>query len=386
MEANYKYRVNWADGMKINKDHFIDFEDAMIQQFMMMNSNYVHQNNYGLLPDPGNSAQPVRMSVSMDGQENIVVKVDKCLAVTLGGNQIIINDAVNAYLEQSGHLIQNQFEINADADADAWSVVLSVNPFKRIPIGFSDPDEEPARKPFVISAYSLSLLPDNATNANEVGLNSIIIGKIIMDGDKPVLLDDFIPSCTSIQSHPDLKYTFGEVGAFFNAIELYATQVIQKIHQKKQTNDLAKMVLTLSNDMLIYLRGIMASYRIKDKYAPPVEMIIKLINLARTIKGSLDVYVGTGKEELLNYLTDWCDVNQGAFENVMEETIGLEYLHTDINASLQKASEFTILMNTLFKKLNELEYIGKKSDSNIFVKEDVIVEDQVKKRRRFFME
>ena len=38
------------------------------------------------------------------------------------------------------------------------------------------------------------------------------------------------------------------------------------------------------------------------------------------------------------------------------------------------------------KKLNELEYIGKKSDSNIFVKEDVIVEEQVKKRRRFFME
>lgn len=383
-DLKYKYRVNWSDGMKVNKDHFIDFENSMIQQFMVMNSNYVHQNNFGLLPDPGNSEQPVQLSISMDGQESLIIKVNKCLAVTLGGYQIIINEAVNAYLEQSGHLIQNQFTISEENSE--WYVVLSINPYKRIPIGYADPKEEPARKPFVIASYSISLLPEASMNTNEVALNSITIGKVILEAGKPILVEEFIPPCTSIQSHPDLRYTFVEVGAFFNTIELCATQIIQKIYQKKQANDLSKMVLTLSNDMLAYLKTIIASYRIKDKYAPPVDMIIRLINLARTIKGSLDIYVGTGKEELLNYLTDWCDVNQGAFENILEEMIGLEYLHTDINASIQKVSEFTILMNTLFKKLNELDYIGKKSESNIFVKEDVIVEEQVKKRRRFFME
>ena len=384
MESKYKHRVNWADGMKINKDHFIDFEDSMLQQFMVMNSNYIHPNNYGLLPSIGNNDSPVKLSVSMDGQESLIIMITKCLAVTLGGYQIVINEEINAYLEQSGHIVKNEFAINREHST--WYIVLSVNPYTRIPIGYANPNEEPARKPFVIGEYNISLLSESHINTNEVGLNSITLGKVVLEDETCTLVEDFIPPCTSIQSHPDLQYTFIEVGAFFNGMELYCTQVIQKIYQKKQANDLAKMVLTLSSDVLVYLRSIISTYRINDKYASPVEMIIKLINLARTIKGSLDVYVGTGKEQLLNYLTDWCDVNQGAFENVLDEMISLEYLHTDINASLQKVSAFTVLMNSLFKKLNELEYIGKKSDSNIFVKEDVIVEEQVKKRRRFFME
>jgi hypothetical protein len=384
MESKYKHRVNWADGMKINKDHFIDFEDSLMQQLMLVNSNFIHQNNFGLLPNPGDSDLPVKLSVSMDGQESVIVVVNKCNAVTLGGYQIIINKDINAFLEQSGHLVKSKFTINNEDSV--WYIVLSVNPYSRIPIGYANPNEEPARKPFVVGKYQISLLSEHHINSKEVGLNSIILGKVIIEDNTSTLVEDFIPPCTSIQSHPDLQHTFVEVGAFFNAIELYCTQVIQKIHQKKQANDLAKMVLVLSTDVLAYLRGIISTYRINDKYASPVEMVIKLINLARTIKGSLDIYAGTGKEELLNYLTDWCDVNQGAFENVLNEMISLEYIHTDVNASIEKASSFTVLMNALFKKLNELEYIGKKSDSNIFVKEDVIVEEQVKKRRRFFME
>ncbi|WP_303463257.1 hypothetical protein [Tamlana sp. 1_MG-2023] len=370
--------------MKINKDHFIDFEDSMMQQLMVMHSNYVHQNNYGLLPSPGDRELPVKLSISMDGPESLLITVSKCLAVTLGGYQIIINDEINTFLEQSGHIIKNKFALNVENKT--WYIVLSVNPFKRIPIGYSNPEEEPVRKPFVIGAYQISLVSESEINNQEVGLNSVTIGKVYTDGDHARLIEDFIPPCTSVQSHPDLRYAFLEVDTFFNGMELYCTQVIQKIYQKKQANDLAKMVLALSNDVLTYLRAVITTYRINDKYASPVEMIIKLVSLARTIKGSLDLHVGTGKENLLNYLTDWCDVNQGAFENVLDDMISLEYLHNDINVALQKVSGFTALMSSLFKKLNELEYIGKKSDSNIFVKEDVIVEEQVKKRRRFFME
>ncbi|MBU2949241.1 hypothetical protein KO493_00815 [Tamlana agarivorans] len=380
----YKHRLNWVDGMKINKDHFVGFEDSMMQQLMVMHSNYVHQNNYGLLPSPGDRELPVKLSISMDGPENLLVTVSKCLAVTLGGYQIVINDEVNAFLEQSGHIIKNKFALNPENKI--CYIVLSVNPFKRIPVGFSNPEEEPVRKPFVIGAYQISLVSETAMPNQEISLNSITIGKLITDSGQARLVDDFIPPCTSIQSHPDLRYAFLEVDTFLNGMELYCTQVIQKIYQKKQANDLAKMVLALSNDVLTYLRAVITTYRIKDKYASPVEMIIKLVSLARTIKGSLDVHAGTGKEHLLNYLTDWCDVNQGAFEKVLDDMISLEYLHNDINVALQKVSGFTALMSALFKKLNELEYIGKKSDSNIFVKEDVIVEEQVKKRRRFFME
>ena len=91
-------------------------------------------------------------------------------------------------------------------------------------------------------------------------------------------------------------------------------------------------------------------------------------------------------QDLLNYLTDWCDLNQGAFENVLIDMIDLEYVHTDVNAALYKVSSFTRLMLSLFKKLNELDYIGKKSDSNIFVKEEVVDNPEVKSRRSFLLD
>ena len=66
--------------------------------------------------------------------------------------------------------------------------------------------------------------------------------------------------------------------------------------------------------------------------------------------------------------------------------IELEYVHTNINESLYKTSAFTRLMLSLYKKLNELDYIGKKSDSNIFVKEEVVDNIEVKSRRSFLLD
>jgi hypothetical protein len=146
------------------------------------------------------------------------------------------------------------------------------------------------------------------------------------------------------------------------------------------------MVKHISENVLQHLGGELPEFRQQDRFNPPIAMITKLMALSRVIKNSIDVYVGTGKEELLNYLSDWCDVNQGAFENVLVEMIELEYQHTDINKALSKVSAFTKLILSLFKKLNELDYIGKKSDSKIFVKEEIIAKNEVKNRRSFLLD
>ena len=223
----------------------------------------------------------------------------------------------------------------------------------------------------------------------ELGLYHLTLGKIILENNSPKLYEDFIPPCTSVQSHEDLKYTYTELGYFLNQTENFCMQIIQKIHQKKQNNDLALMVQNLCENTIGYLNTNITEFRLVDKYESPVQMLTKQINLARIIKSSLDVYVGTGKEALLNYLTDWCDLNQGAFENVLIDMINLEYTHTDINAALQKTASFTKLMLSLFKKLSELDYIGKKNSSNIFVKEETVDntnEKDVKNRRSFLLD
>ncbi|PKV50732.1 hypothetical protein ATE84_2798 [Aquimarina sp. MAR_2010_214] len=383
-EDNNYYRVNWVDGMKINKNRFIDMENALFQFSKVISARGLNTNNYGLLPDLG-SEEAVKMIFSMDGQETIKIQLVKCRAITSGGHLIYITPEISSFLENEGSLITTNFPIGG-VEEECY-VVLSVNPYVRIPIGDSDPEEEPPRHPYVLPEYKLSIVEKSEVNAEEFGDYHITIGKIMFEeGSTPYLAEDFIPPCTSILSHQDLLYTYSEIGTFFNAIEKYSMNIIQKIYQKKQSNDLAKMVLTLCQNTLQYLGGVLPEYRINDKQAPPISMICKLISMARVIKNNLDIYAGTGKEELLNYLSDWCDLNQGAFENTLIEMIELQYIHTDINTSLNHVSNYTKLMLSLFKKLNELDYIGKKTDSNIFVKEEVLAKQDVKNRRSFLLD
>ncbi|WP_241448698.1 hypothetical protein [Aquimarina pacifica] len=370
--------------MKISKNHFIDTENALTQFAQNISTQNVNSINYGLLPST-NTEEAVTIRLSMDGQETINIELTKCRAITRGGCLIDITPEISSVLEKRGNIIKADYSINGQEDEECY-IVLSVNPFGRTPIGDAVPEEEPPRHPYVLSEYSLTVVSKSEVNQEEFGAHFITIGKIVFDSGVPSLAEDFIPPCTSIQSHQDLVYIYSEIGTFFNAIEKYSMNIIQKVYQKKQSNDLARMVLTISQNVLQYLGGMLPDYRHNDRYAPPVVMITKLMSLARVIKNNMDIYVGTGKEELLNYLSDWCDLNQGAFENILIEMIELEYQHTDINKSLDNVSGFTKLMLSLFKKLNELDYIGKKSDSNIFVKEEVIAKPDVKNRRSFLLD
>ncbi|WP_299438961.1 hypothetical protein [uncultured Aquimarina sp.] len=377
------HRVNWIDGMKINKNHFIEADNAFTNFSQLIGSKDINAINYGLLPDlAGDDA--VDMVFSIDGQDTVKVKLNRCRAITKGGYIINITPEISSSLEQKGSIINTEYKINRTEEE--CYIVLSVDPYGRVPVGDADPEEEPPRHPHVLPEYSLNVINMAEANEEEFGKHHITIGKIEFNDGVASLAEDFIPPCVSIQSHQDLRYIYTEIHTFFNAIEKYSMNIIQKIYQKKQSNELATMVLTLTQNTLQYLGGMLPEFRLYDRHLAPVTMITKLMSLARVIKNSMDVYVGTGKEELLNYLSDWCDLNQGAFENVLVEMMDLEYQHTDINKALHNVSSFTKLMLSLFKKLNELDYIGKKSDSNIFVKEEVIAKPDVKNRRSFLLD
>jgi len=382
-EKQPHYQVNWIDGMKINKQHFIESENAAVRNSQLAAAAQINSYNYGLLPNTG-ATNALELDVNLDGQNTIVVQLKYCKAITKAGYNVHITPDISEALVQSGNSIDTSLSTK-DSDG-SYYVVLSVNPFERIPLGEANPDEEPVRHPFVIPQYQLHIVDENDANTDEFGAYHISLGKIDVIDGKALINEDYIPPCTCIESHEDLKYIFSEIHTFFNVLENYNMNIIQKIYQKKQTNDMARMVMTISQAVVQYLGGMLPDYRLTASGQSPIHMISKIMSLSRVIKNNIDVYVGTGKEELLNYLSDWCDLNQGAFENVLIEMIELNYQHNDINKSLLYVSNFTKLMASLFKKLNELDYIGKKSDSNIFVKEEVIAKPEVKKRRSFLLD
>lgn len=384
MNNNFKHRVNWVDGMKINKNHFIEMEDAMFYMVQKSNKKELTPLNYGLLPDYSGQANSLDLSISVDGQNTVEVILNSCKAVTLGGVQVDITEATKKMLEESGCKLQQKIDITQEDNE--FYIVLTVNPFKRLAVGDADPEEEPPRKPYVAPEYKLSVLPSKELGMNEVGLYHLTIGRLSLNESRLVLDNHYIPPSKSIQSHPDLINAYGDLVVFYNTLESYVMQIIQKIHQKNQNNDLANMVLNTSQRILDYLTISIPEMKMLSMYEPPIAMVHKLACFARVIKNSFDVYAGCGKEDLLNYLSDWSDLKQGTLENVLVEILELKYQHTNINSVLEKAATFTKVILTMFKKLNELEYIGKKSDSSIFVKEEVVEKTENKSRRSFLLD
>ena len=118
----------------------------------------------------------------------------------------------------------------------------------------------------------------------------------------------------------------------------------------------------------------------------PVYTVSKVAALARIIKNTLDAYLGSGKEELVNYFTEWCNISQGELEKSIGDLSTIQYDHLDINNSITKVAQFTKTISRLFYQLAKLEYIGKRKEAGIFVKEEVVrtgQETPAQKRRSF---
>jgi hypothetical protein len=109
--------------------------------------------------------------------------------------------------------------------------------------------------------------------------------------------------------------------------------------------------------------------------------------LARLLKNRLDVYTGPLKDELLNYFAEWCNINQGEWETVTTGLSNFRYDHRNIREALRQADAFIQLLIRLFSSLAALEYIGKKREAGIFVKEHLVVpaEELPAPRRKSFL-
>jgi len=169
MSDLFKYKqVNWIDGMKINKDHFIEMENHFTARINDISNNFLNTNNYGLLPHKGDPDKFLSISKTIDNQNYLNVKVDSCFAVTPGGFRI---DISKKEPEQGDFTIQNvesKYEIASDKD-DTLFVILSIDPFTRIPVGKADSSEYPLRLPFVNPEYKLHLIPAEQLSGDKLG-------------------------------------------------------------------------------------------------------------------------------------------------------------------------------------------------------------------------
>jgi hypothetical protein len=381
--------VNWADGMKINKTHLVAERNALLQQVADAAASNITGINYGLLPPVAAGEQPFKLFVSLDNQQHLQVRLVHCKAVTPGGIIIDIDELNDGDEQLSAKIPDLSVPVSELKNkSSVYYVVLTVNIYDRVPAGQSHPEELPPRLPWAKPLYTLSLVPQEELNGEKAGLYHLTISRVLVNEHRVEADEDYIPPCSTVGSYTGLKEVYYGLETFMAKMELYAMQINQKIEQKKQNNELAMMVQRMCNQVLHHQSQQIPQVKWMAMHQPPAYLFSMVASLARIIKNSLDIYINAGKEDLVNYFAEWCEVNQGALETVITDLGDHQYQHEDINGTVLKVMEFTKIVSGLFSKLSKLDYIGKKRDSNIFVKEEIVAteksaEGEAKKRRNF---
>jgi hypothetical protein len=364
------FPVNWVDGMKIKKQHFIETENAMLDQIRDAISSGLHAQNYGLLPAKAESKESLRCWFVTDNQHQWRIKLTECRAVTPGGARIEIPEHTVHSLKYATTFPEISYRWDPQHTEPAYYILIQVDPFDRQPSGEPLLHEDPPRLPYATPEYELFIQPASQMPQGQLGAYQMILGRITVKDGRPQLDDDYIPPTSLVSAHPALADLHQELDQFLGYLELHGVQIVQKIYGKNQNNDLAQVVLYITERMVQYLGTRISQFRWLGLYQSPAEMLEVVAGLSRTMKNAIDLRAHTGKEELLNYLSEWCELRQGELETLMVNCSNIRYKHTDVRECLEPMIPFVRAISKLFESLSRLDYIGSKTDKGIFVKEE----------------
>ncbi len=353
--------------MKINKDHFIAQDNAMQDALSDALSLGLSPVRYGVVPSSAAGEDTFNVKIAVDNQNTLQATVLGLQAVTPGGVRIQI-PALPAADTDAG--LTTSFRFTPGTTEAVYWIALTVQPFDRKPSGSPDPGENPPRYPFVQAAYQVQVVSESQYLQYARNPFALIIGKVVVNGNTIKVEEEYIPPCISVAASPDLMGLHAELDQFLAGLELRCAQIVQKIFKKSQQNELSELAQFLCDRIMLFIGQAITEMRWNQVYEPPAKMFSTIISLARVMKNTIDLRTGSGKEELMNYLSEWCELNQGELENMLSGLAGMRYDHNDINSNITPIIRFAKVTGKLFESLSNLEFIGKRKESGIFVKEE----------------
>ncbi len=371
MPLPLKYlNVNWVNGMKITREHLAGQDRANDDKIKDVASAFLHPYCFGLLPVWPGESYSFRADFKVDNQRFLKASLFDLRAFTPGGARLEIAGSPNP---QEWQVDLTRETEAAKKEENGWYyILLTVDLFAREPCGQPDEEEEPPRFPFTAPSFRMQVIPVKELSASALLPYSLCTGKMLIRPDKTEILDDYLPPCMALSSHNRLMLFHSKVEKFYNQMEINLLSIIGKIREKNQDSSLALSVLALAQSLLDYLSVNNLAVKWLLPGQPPLFLFENIACFARNLRNTIDSNTAAQKEELLNYFTNWSELKQGDFEKLLVYCINFEYNHLEIADSIDQFSEFVQIMATLFSKLESLAYIGKKKETNIFVKEQTV--------------
>lgn len=358
--------TNWTDGMKISRMNFINSETALFGAIHNAFGAFLTNYNYGILPPDVNEKSSLEIEVIKSQADNFLLKLKLCKAVTAGGIFIELNSDTSSELTFSETIDFKSLKNNPNPQ---FFLLISVDYSVRMPFGTPSPDESPARHPFSAPYYQLHILEANEINHKQLGINHVCIGKFKIKSEELIWDSTYIPPCSAIQSFPLLRQNYNTMANHLNSIQVATYSIIQKVINKNQNSPLAFNIKYVCEKLVQVVSSMFFPFRFKFFQLPPIELVNSIILVANQFKMALDFLPEKEKEDLQLYFKEWVEISPGKFDELLSSVIEVDYDHENISDCLTILSEFLSVTADLFQKLDDLELIGRRKESNAFVRE-----------------
>lgn len=367
-----KYQaINWADGMKISKEHFSGMENFFVDQLRDAVSFPLNTYNFGLLPPlAGSGAVASDFQAIKSSTNHLNIVVNEFHAVTPGGVGIHI---ANNTLQETLTLPEAEEEENVleAGETRYFYVVLVANPHEKIASGNPDPEEIPIRQPYTMPEYKIQLVTTNSLNFQELGAFHLVIGRVRQTGNDIAKDDSFIPPCTSVISYDKLKQHYHNTISYLSDIQNLAQQIVQKINFKNTKTPVAQNIKAFCSVILNYFSEYYFSLRNILPQQSPVHLVNAMASFGNQSITFINVLPESEKEEMLNYFFEWSDITPVTFTDKFSKVIDINYNHHYNGTYFEAISGMLNNVLVVLQRLNTLEYIGLKKE-NIVVKEEVL--------------
>ena len=358
------YPVNWVDGMKIARRHFAETERFTTDHLRDTSALHLRPDYYGLLPTANELGSPAafELLLSVDAQHEVQARLTQCRAVTAGGARIEIT-ASSSPLTARTSLTQLLASFSLTATQGLrFSVVLTVNPFERVPTGTPSPEEVPPRHPYTRPAYELGFVPSQQLGTASAAFTLVVGELLYADGElQPVT--QFIPPSTALASHPALLQALHQLDFQLTEIETDAFKIIHKVKLRTdKRSHLADMVRELSERTVFALAQQLTALRLLAAHQPPIYLLDALLRVAKQLKTALDTLTEGEREELLKYFEQWSEILPATLLGALQAAVTLTYDHGQLHEHLRQQQQLWQMLGNIFRQLSQLEYIGKNKE------------------------
>lgn len=342
--------------MKVTRDHLTDLENWVEDAVRDASSHWQNYFGFGLLPAAGGDKPSLRLTIEADE-----LILHRCQAVLPGGTRIFVDSATALKPRFNLEKLRQQIE-NYHENVFVFDVWLAVDPeAEKTPVG--EPSPHDSRQPYALPKYILNVPPAGQTNNKQLFNTHLLIGKLVVKGAEFALDDKFVPPCTAMESHPVLSDVHIRVSNMLSEVMQNAISVKNKIQLRPHKNRLEENILYLSERLAFLLADSLDHFKIYIPCESPRAYACFIARVARNMTVALDMT--TRKDSVLQYFSQWMNVQPGELDASMRNMLDLEYNPNNIPEMLRKTEQYVSLLNRLYRLLKDREYVEAQKSSFI---------------------